>query len=1017
MTYYSNLRFFDKAGSPCNFSYDSTLDLWTGTMYFPRTSVGLLENQHLFLLENVLVGSTTEATFPVLGNLVPVDQQWKTRWENDDSILQIFTYVINSDDAPLVEYYEELAFVNASVPYTFGSPDNIKIISSANSTPLQINIAFTSDDEYIYERTLIIEDLSFATPKIVAKITFYGETIGEDERFRLVLENFGRTLNHQDELMFSNSDINEPLPDWINLNNKRKELLLAGEDIYPYIGSYKALINVIKFFGYQDLKIKEYWLNIDSKSENYKKFQFVELENLFNDGYTPKNTHQLVPNASYKKTSMFGLYYDITVATGDVDQFGVPITANEFPFTNEEVLIKLFALKKKLMEEFLPLNAKIVDIAGEGIYFEKYAVKSWSDPLTNFTANVGDVIDFTCNIELGYIRDLRKFQIKRFLNGLDLPYERFTNTINPYTFGQAYPSNTVQTLLDSIEAFYTELQTFPFPYDGVHESYKGDEPGIIAGCPIILQANIDAMTWDDMNISWDDASYMDVGSPTQFTGPYTWDTIDFVNYYEIEWIIEKNDPIGYSFSFRGPIKYYYRFPHFLPYTGKYKVTCKIYDMYNHVSNQIKEDFIEVQDRELEIAGFCRFRNFEDYSWDTTTDTWDDLGGSTWHFPIEGTSLYDSPINEKLFTWARYKNQEDQQILNESTGLYESLISSHNPNAIRIGTRNLNWQNMDMSWDEMYHSTWEMYDYHGEFLGGYRIFDPEYGDSIQIDDYDPFYFIEPSPSVPLTLQEAVDQLNASTNPGIAKFNYVVRFQPLATPTLTFIHACAKFPGAYGWCFVKMHAANSPGIYGDKYSFRKPTWLETIIIDNLADAINVSQNPVISVDKDLMFLDVPLEDLIMDETSPMFTPRPDTIEYWIDKEYKFTEAPSSQFPYGERRGELPSWFGTGAFTNNDLRIFTKGVEIPLGVPLFLIHGHSEIPGKTNTKWIITNELNGQKVIEAVGKPFLIINFIDSSIYTVECYVTDSNGNETYTKKRGFIKVSQKANMYKPQNVQYA
>ncbi len=1020
MTYFSNLLFFQKDGSPANFVYDETLDYWTGTLYFPKVSVGLYENQHIFSIEKILVSSSEDYTYPVLANQSsPTSETWKTRWETDESEDQIFTYVIveDTDGTPFIKKFEEVEFANTAVAYTTASPDTMKILSEANSTSLKINIAFTSSEEDIYERTLIIEDMSFSTPKTVAKINFYGETVGEDERFRIVLENFGRTFNHEDELMLNNSDIKEALPNWINVNQKRKELLLAGEEIYPYVGSYKGLINAVKFFGYQDMRIKEYWMNINTKSENFNKIQMFELTGMFTDEYNPLLKNPLVPSTSYKKTSMFGLFYDITVATGEVDEFGIPTTANESTFTNEEVLIKLFALKEKLKNEFLPLNARIVDIVGEGIYFEKYNIRTWVDPLQTFSANLADVVGFTTNIKTGYVRDLRKFNTKRFENGLDLPMERFTNTVNPYTTGQAYPASSIPGLLESIEDFYTEINSFHFPYGGEKKVFAGDEPGIVAGCPIIFQANISAFTWDDMIMSWDDLSNETIGSPPVYSGSYTWDTIDFSNYYEIEWTIEKPAPNGYSFTFRGSIKDYYQLPHFLPYSGKYKVSVKMFDMFNQRSIQIKEDVVEVLNREIEIAGFCRFRNTDDYSWDGSNSTWDELGGSTWNFPVEGTSLVNSPIPEKLLNWARYKNQEDMQVLNEETGLFEDLIASDNPNAGRIGTRNLSWNNMDVSWDEMYHSTWDMYDYHAEFLGGFRIFDPAYGDTVQIDDFDLFVFTETSsPSTPLTLLEAADLLNASTNPGISKFTYVVRFQ-YGSPLLSFIHACAKFSGADGWRFIKYGQGSSPGsIYGDAYSFRKPTWLETIIIDDMAAAINNSVTPPVSVDTDLMFLQVPLQDLIGDASTPQISPAPSTLEYWVEKGFKKTEAPTSEFPYGERRGSLPSWYGSGAFTSNDLRVFTTDIicEIPLCVPLFLVHNHSEIPGKTGTRWIVTNELTGEKIIETKDKPFLIINFVDESLYSIECYVTDSNGNESYTKKTGFIKASSRKNMKKPQNL---
>ena len=42
-------------------------------------------------------------------------------------------------------------------------------------------------------------------------------------------------------------------------------------------------------------------------------------------------------------------------------------------------MIKLFALKQKLKKYFLPLNARIIDIVGEAIYYTRYDLNIWSD--------------------------------------------------------------------------------------------------------------------------------------------------------------------------------------------------------------------------------------------------------------------------------------------------------------------------------------------------------------------------------------------------------------------------------------------------------------------------------------------------------------------------------------------------------------------------------------------------------------------------------------------------------------
>lgn len=1054
---YKNLKFFGKDGTPLDFSYDSNTDKWTGSIYFDRVSAGLYENAHIFILEQVEAGSpmSEEYVFPLLGNQTPTFETWKTAWADDADKNNIFTYlIVDEAGTPYIKSYEEIEIDNPLISYYVSSPGDFKVPSSINSEALKINIALTSSEEGIYDRKLKIYDMSFGTPKVVAEIDFHGETIGEDERFRLMLENLGRRFTMNDAKIIRDYDIKDANPDWQQINEKRKEMFIAGEDIFPYIGGYKGLINIIKFFGYQDLRIKEYWLNINSTSANYGKIQMFELQGLLQDEYNPGISHPLIPSTVFRKTSKFGLFYDINRATGEVDPYGIPLVENAFMFTNEEVLVKLFALKEALKRDYMPLNARIVDIVGEGVYFQRYGVKSWTDDLQTFTTNINAKINFDVTPKSGYIRDLREFQIKRYAGGLDLPEDRFTNSTNPYTFGQNYPAATIPGLVESIDSFYTELSTFVFPYTGEKSNYHGDEPGILSGMPIILSSTIVQYTWDDMTVSWDSIG----------TG-YNWDNIDYNTFYEIEWIIEKSAPMPYYFSVRGPIADIKVLPHFLPYAGKYTVTMKLHDVFNSHSIEIKRDVIEAMSREIELTAFCKFRNTDTYTWDNLDNTsWDELGGSTWHMPIEGESPFSSAMNEALTNWPRYRNQDDTPVLHEnvaeivasisgttltvtsvtgtlvvgqmldglgvipgtkitafgtgtggtgnytidtaqsvssttmSLSVYEPLLFSQNPNAKRFGTRNLTWDNMDISWDEMYHSTWDMYTYNADFMGGFRIFDPGIGDQIRIGDYDPFTFYDTSPADSIFgLQEAADELNASTNPGISKYTYTVRFQPNASPALAFIHAQGKQPGPNCWDYITYYPTGAGTISGDPYCWLKPTWLDW--------TFDLMTTLYPSVPEEIWFLDAPFTDIITGQVNVR--------QYWVDKGYLKTEPLDSNLydtEQARRRGELPSSYGSGAFVNSNLRLFSNDFEVPLGVPVFFMASHSEIPGRTNFRWVLSNEITGEKLLEIKDKPFFIWNFDEEGMYTMECWCVDSFGNPAYNKRKGMIKVSNREHIRK-------
>lgn len=1087
MANYKYLQFFDARGDNLNLDYDETTDQWSGKVYMPRVATDLHENEHVFILEKVLIGSPADEVYtsPLPGNQ-SMPNVFCTEWE-DNKNPQIFTYTVeDSNGVPFIKKYSKLEIEGQNVPYSLDQDGQKIALGALDSSAIKINVAFSSPDEGIYERVLLIKDCSYEDTKTVAKIYFYGESVGEDERFRLMLENFGRRIDQRDAFMMRNYDIKESLPDWRLINEKRKEMLMSGEEIFPYIGSYRGLINIIKFFGYQDLRIKEYWLNVDADSENYGKVRQVQVNGLLTDSNSPFIKHPMIPTTVYRKKGEFGLFYDITRATGDFDQFGVPVTENAFQFTPEEVLIKLFSLKEKLMKDYIPVGTRIVDITGEGIYFEQYRVKSWTDPLTVFPVDVSIKVDFESNTKFAYLKDLRRFRTRRFPNGLVLPEEWLETLARPYEFDQKYPPSMVPSIINAIETFYDEMRSFTFPTDDERFSFDGDEPilnnpyavynlnstpvedisKIPAGCPVILTAQIGQFTWNDLNTAnWNidlsdilqftgvsedssfspgyvqfavandldpgdqvvidqadggtdnpllqgqfevvsatptsitvNANWSDVNDPTVLgtigllSMHYTWDTIDFANFYEIEWEISKGGTNPYHFKFRGPIKEYYRLPHFLPFAGEYEVRMAVYDLQNNESVDIKKDYIRVLSHELEINAFTRWRKFERYTWDSTTNTWDDFGISSWHFPIEGVSRDGSALSERELNFSRYENQTLAQVLNSSTGQYEFYMNSTDPSANRFGTMRLNWDSAQMSWDEMYHQTWGMYEYNAEFLGGFKIFDPEIGDGIQINDWPVFYFVDQSPSItPLSLQDAVDQLNSSNNPGISQFDYRV-YQGPGTP---YIQASGKVGGPSSWYFVQAYPlAGSPAsnMTVDPYTFTYPTWVSYQNI--LQDFI--SANP--TVNPDMLFLDAPVQDIIDGIV--------DNVWYWESAGFLKTEVPTSSFPFGERRGSLPSLVGQGAFTAGDLRTFKTDFSVPVGAVIFLTHNHSEIPGKRDVRWRVRNTVTGETFLD-VKNYFLVVNFTGPGKFDVECWVRDSNGNESYTIRDGFITVVNRSN----------
>ena len=490
---------------------------------------------------------------------------WSYNIENSNDVSgRLYQYNLITDptlDSPVILAQDEIYFpidYSSEDILVSDSPSSGSVIMTPviNSSSITINIALNSDQEALIGRVLIIEDITTITPTLILRMELIGEVIGEDERLNLLLENFGRGFYKEDAAMLRASDPLEPYPDYTILNNKRKELLIQGSEIFPYIGSYKALINIINFFGYEDLRIKEYWLNIQKTSiksqtpfqqnekflekikntphgesilidnllddENSGKYKQVEIYGKKSDGsYGLKSSlEQIFPSTAFKKTPLFGLFYDINSLTGEEDEWGYPTTKDSFTFTPDEVLVKLFALKEKLKKDYLPLSAKIIDITGEGFYFSVNKQRVWSDSVKIDTINLGLEISASVTPSIGYIEDLRAFQIRTNSTLPQLPYvsgfegntdvSNFGNITNPNPYLQNYTPSESKSWITAIENYYSNLQTHgeinlgDGDYNGIGYQRFIDNSNyyLPAGFPTILENTSFDLSMDDLQTPW-----------------------------------------------------------------------------------------------------------------------------------------------------------------------------------------------------------------------------------------------------------------------------------------------------------------------------------------------------------------------------------------------------------------------------------------------------------------------------------------------------------------------------------
>ena len=367
----SKLHFFDNNGYNLNFDRNSN-GYWEGSIYLPKVSVGLYANTTLYVLEEKNRVSSDlfskNYVFPTgPGKIV-------FNWDRLNKFVDEF-FMFNFDETYILKETSALVYTpndgpdcNTLIVNRFDEYE-IPLDNTLSSKALPIHIAFMANEKYdatTYNRTLVMS----YNGSTVARIKFYAETVEEDERLKIWNSNLGYNITPEDTMIFYKSDIKEYRPDYQLLNEKRKELMMEGSNIYPFIGSYKAIINAIKFFGYENLNIIEYWRNVNPDDENFGKIYHSSKYSLNHRETLRIGARNIVlPNKDYKKMNALALVYSINKPTGAVDDWELPYVKEQFTYTIEEALIKLFALRKKLDKEFMPGTSRIIDIIGEANYF------------------------------------------------------------------------------------------------------------------------------------------------------------------------------------------------------------------------------------------------------------------------------------------------------------------------------------------------------------------------------------------------------------------------------------------------------------------------------------------------------------------------------------------------------------------------------------------------------------------------------------------------------------------------
>lgn len=107
-------------------------------------------------------------------------------------------------------------------------------------------------------------------------------------------------------------------------------------------------------------------------------------------------------------------------------------------------------------------------------------------------------------------------------------------------------------------------------------------------------------------------------------------------------------------------------------------------------------------------------------------------------------------------------------------------------------------------------------------------------------------------------------------------------------------------------------------------------------------------------------------------------------------------------GINLGNIISRPGSGAWTWCDVHSTDSGMQIPLMSTVVFSNYASNLYGKENNVWILSNSATGEELLDVKGTPYFIYTFTAPGNFTIYNSVEDSEGNIYTTSKIGYIEV---------------
>ncbi len=736
---YRNLLFFGKDGHQINATYDEATQLWTVPIFFKESSVRIIETECVYVMEKFLFSGQVKIGYP---HAIPsLATKLNVVTSPNDVQIGLFAVINHLDSQPTFLPATELVFDldvvgGDSIDITTGLVQTTIVRESS----IRIDLFTNSNIEGVFDNNIKVSD---DKGQQIILIQAHSEIEGQDERMDAAQSRLSRQIAESLEYIFRDSDINEDLPNYKLLNRKKKQFVAQHQHILPYISSIRGLISFIRYFGYYDLRIKEHWKNVETNKLQLRELQLDATTDVLDRADN-------IPAYPYVRVPELGLYYDIVRPRADkkLDENGLPLTEKTFSYSIEEILIKLFGLKKYLEEEDVTGIARIVDIVGQYDIFERTKINAWETNTETLVHDYVKVPSFTVDKNFDYINDLRSI-LNTYVCTLPIDWTVGTSSSDPIGENRT-------CWIGYFSPFNRNAPEFI------------DEPNIPVGKLINLLNTSFFQPWNDISISWADSAKNNL--------TITWANIDKLNYYEVEWIITYSNvnEVKKTFQFKQRNKATILSQEvILPYFGMYDVTLKIYGFDGEIAALTQNSFLQIYPKNPDFISFYRLYESELQIWRTNYLKWSDIWNE-WREKIYDNSRYKydgADIQYKSMMTVRYLDLAYLGI--NSVGIADETWDTHS----------------DASWNDHKYLSWLYTRFDKERPSNFEIQTLHPNGILQIGNTE-FQF--PSDLNAQDWIRAAKLLNNTNDGDISNYYYVAR--PLTAPS--YIDAVSKFDGRNG-----------------------------------------------------------------------------------------------------------------------------------------------------------------------------------------------------------------------------